>query len=78
MKSNDTVPSAADAAGAAPRARRRSLLLGAGGAGVALVAARLGTQAPAEAVAAAASEPVAGTGYRLTAHVLRYYETTKV
>jgi hypothetical protein len=59
--------------------KRRGLLLGAGVAGAAVVAAKAlpGSAAP-EAVQAAA-KPVldpAG-GYQLTPHVLRYYETTK-
>ncbi|MEN9544368.1 MAG: hypothetical protein RLZZ598_1201 [Pseudomonadota bacterium] len=60
---------------------RRRLLIGAGAVGVAAVAAsRLRpADAPAEALPAA---PVAldedRPGYRLTAHVRRYYQTTKV
>ena len=66
----------------APRAsttRRRGLLLGAGAAGAALVAAKALPSAPAE-VAAAPAKPAPDDkgGYQLTQHVLRYYETTKV
>ena len=62
-----------------PRLGRRGLLLGAGVAGAAAVAAG-GLH---RAVVAEAAGPVAapaaaeGTGYRLTPHVLRYYETTQ-
>ena len=60
--------------------KRRGLLLGAGAAGAAVLAARAlpGNAAP-EAVAIAAKPVVApDAGYQLTPHVLRYYETTKV
>lgn len=58
---------------------RRGLLMGAGAAGVAAVAASaLHRGAIGEAVAVTAVPTVpAGEGYRLTPHVLRYYETTK-
>jgi hypothetical protein len=59
--------------------RRRSLLLGAGVAGAAAIAAKTLPVAPEQAAAPdaqPAAEPQAG--YRLTQHVLRYYETTKV
>ena len=58
---------------------RRGLLLGVGAVGAAALAAKTLAVAPAE-VADAAVKPVADTaaGYRLSAHVLRYYETTKV
>ena len=60
--------------------RRRSLLLGAGVAGAAAVAAKVLPIAPTEMVAAPLARPApeAGGGYRLSQHVLRYYETTKV
>lgn len=59
---------------------RRNLVVGAGVAGAAAVAAYSlragGVAAPALPVAAAAHE--AGDGYQVTQHVLRYYETAKV
>ncbi|MGA0611808.1 formate dehydrogenase [Caldimonas sp. KR1-144] len=68
----------------AGRLGRRGVLLGAGVAGVAAVAvAKLAPQAPA-AAAGKAVETVADAGeaqeggYRLTAHVQRYYQTTKI
>lgn len=59
---------------------RRKLVLGAGVAGAAVMAAQaLRTEAPVVAVAGAAQPPAeAGDGYQLTQHVLRYYETAKV
>jgi hypothetical protein len=71
-----TVP---EAPGASP-SRRRSLLVGAGVAGAAALAARVLPTAPAEAVADPAAKPAVDEqgGYRLTQHVLRYYETTKI
>jgi len=78
MKSTEIVPRNPGAARADPL-KRRGLLLGAGAAGVAVIAAKTLPLAPAE-VAAVATQPLADTaaGYRLTQHVLRYYETTKV
>ena len=60
--------------------KRRSLLLGAGVAGVAAIAAKTLPGAAPQAVAAAPLKPLPDTaaGYQLTQHVLRYYETTKV
>jgi hypothetical protein len=59
---------------------RRNLVVGAGVAGAAAVAAYSlrtgGVAAPALPVAAAT--PEAGDGYQLSQHVLRYYETAKV
>ncbi|WP_280152638.1 formate dehydrogenase [Piscinibacter sp. XHJ-5] len=66
--------------GGTPPTRRRSLLLGAGVAGAAAIAAKTLPVAPEQAVAQA-NQPAAADpqqGYRLTQHVLRYYETTKV
>lgn len=64
------------------RLGRRGVLLGAGAAGVTAVAvAKLVPQAPAAAAVAPASETDANVqegGYRLTAHVQRYYQTTKI
>lgn len=60
--------------------RRRGLLVGAGAAGAAVLAARaLPGAAPAAPAALAAKTAVDATcGYQVTAHVLRYYETTRV
>ena len=62
-----------------PRRDRRGLVVGTGIAGVAAVAAhalgRAGVAAPAVQPGAAAA--AADGGYRVTPHVLRYYETTK-
>lgn len=66
-------------ASAAAPTQRRSLLLGAATAGAAALAAKalpLATQPPA-ADSIEPALPQAG-GYQLTAHVMRYYETTKV
>jgi hypothetical protein len=59
--------------------KRRNLVLGAGVAGAAAIAAKTLPVAP-EAAAAAATKtaPDTAAGYQLTQHVLRYYETTKV
>ena len=60
---------------------RRGLLIGAGAAGVAAVAATRLMPAAAPVEVAAVAEPVAAAerlGYRLTPHVLRYYQTAKV
>ena len=65
---------------AAPVARR-GLLIGAGVAGAtAVVAGKLTASAPAatEVAAAAAVQADPKSGYRVTAHVQRYYQTTKV
>ena len=62
-----------------PGIGRRGLVAGVGIAGVAAVAATAlqgaRTEAPAAGADAATAPP--GDGYRLTDHVLRYYETTK-
>lgn len=73
-----TRPTDRDAQGAA--LPRRPLLLGAGAAGAALVAARAVPVAPAEVADAAVARAIDGgqAGYRLSPHVLRYYETAKV
>ena len=62
--------------------KRRGLLLGAGAAGVGVLAAQALPPVPAAGAAtaaAAATTEVAATadGYQLSAHVLRYYETTR-
>ena len=60
--------------------KRRGLLIGAGAAGAAVLAAKA---LPGLAPVAAAAAPVVATalagsgGYQLTPHVLRYYETTR-
>ena len=59
---------------------RRRLLVGAGVAGAAAVAAHVAHQATVEtpvATAPSARDQAEGQGYRLTPHVRRYYETTK-
>jgi hypothetical protein len=58
--------------------RRRGFLLalGAGGAGAAALAARKLTGVAPQGDAAAPSDD--GQGYRLTDHVKRYYQTTKI
>jgi len=68
------------AASSAAKLNRRGLVLGAGMAGVAAVAAQALQSAAPEPIAGVASKvpPVTGDGYQLTQHVLRYYETTKV
>jgi len=62
-----------------PPPKRRQLIVGAGvAAGAALAAATLGRHAKAPVAAAAAERGTTeGEGYRLTDHVLRYYETTR-
>jgi nitrous oxide reductase len=60
-----------------PRIARRGLLVGAGVAGAAAVAAGGLHRAMVAEVGAAAPAAAEGAGYRLTPHVLRYYETTK-
>ncbi|MBA3599171.1 MAG: formate dehydrogenase [Methylibium sp.] len=65
---------------AAPVARR-GLLIGAGVAGAtAVVAGKLSAVAPAATEVSAAGAALADTpsGYRVTAHVQRYYQTTKI
>jgi len=78
MKSSAFDRTPEGAAGAGPT-KRRSLLLGAGVAGAAAIAAQALPIAPAEAEPAGAKPaPDKRAGYQLTQHVLRYYETTKV
>ena len=60
---------------------RRRVFAGAGAAGALAVVAAVVPREPAAPVAAAARtkpSPDADGGYRLTAHVQRYYETAKV
>lgn len=62
-----------------PALTRRRVFAGAGAAGAAAAAAALLPRAPLPAPpAAVAAAPEAGGGYQLTAHVQRYYQTTKV
>ena len=63
-----------------PALSRRGMLVGAGVAGAAAVAASAIPQGARPPVAAAAPQaaPEDGGGYRLSAHVLRYYQTAKV
>jgi hypothetical protein len=72
-----TRPTDRDAQGAA--LPRRTRLLGAGAASAALVVAKAVPVAPTEVADAAARAVADGqAGYRLSPHVLRYYETAKV
>jgi hypothetical protein len=61
--------------------QRRGLLLGAGAAGAALLAAKTlsGTAPAAAPVMAEATKALTetGSGYQVTPHVLRYYETAR-
>jgi len=70
-----------DSPASSPRRDRRNLVVGAGVAGVAAVAAqavyRNGAVAPAQVVASSATVG-SGDGYQVTPHVLRYYETAKI
>jgi hypothetical protein len=59
--------------------KRRGLLLSAGAAGAAVLAVKALPAAAPLAPVAAAAKPVVDTagGYQLTAHVQRYYDTTR-
>ena len=59
--------------------KRRGLLIGAGAAGAAVLAAKAlpGAAPVAPAAVAATTLLDASGGYQVTAHVLRYYETTR-
>ena len=59
---------------------RRRLFAGAGAAGAAAAVASLlpATKTPAPAVAPSGTEAAADTGYRLTEHVRRYYQTARI
>ena len=74
-----TKPDASSSPCATGPLKRRGVLLGAAAAGAAAVAVKVVGGAPAAEVAAAAPAKPAETaaGYRLTAHVQRYYETTR-
>ncbi len=64
--------------GAAAPLGRRGLVVAAGVAGVAAVAVHALRGAAVDATPAVVAKAVPeGEGYRLTPHVLRYYETTK-
>ena len=76
---NTPAPRSGDVSAA--KVDRRKLVLGAGVAGAAAVAAqtlssKIGPVIPADVVAKAPRE--SGDGYQVTQHVLRYYETAKV
>ena len=79
MKSSPLPTSRIDAPAAqGPRTGRRQLVVGAGvAATAALAAAAFAPRGAAPAAAKAGSEPAQGEGYRLTDHVRRYYETTR-
>lgn len=65
---------------AASPMKRRGLLIGAGAAGAAVLAAKaLPGTAPAVSTATVAAKKVVDTsgGYQVTDHVLRYYETAR-
>ncbi|HEX7383124.1 MAG TPA: formate dehydrogenase [Burkholderiaceae bacterium] len=63
---------------AATPLKRRGVLLGAAAAaGAAVVAAKVVPAGAPEPVAAAPAKPEGEAGYRLTAHVKRYYETAR-
>jgi hypothetical protein len=68
-----------DDADSAKRTGRRRLVVGAGvAAGAAVAATALHRRAEPEATAAATTDPADGhKGYRLTDHVRRYYESTR-
>ena len=74
IQSRRSAPHAADG-----KVDRRGLVVGAGVAGVAAVAAQVLHRSVVEApIAVAVKAPVAkGEGYQVTQHVLRYYETAK-
>jgi len=80
MKSSPLPTSRIDAPAAqGPRTGRRQLVVGAGvAATAALAAAAFAPHVAAPGAAAkAGSDPAQGEGYRLTDHVRRYYETTR-
>lgn len=79
MKFLRSTRSAPAAEPASSRIDRRGLVVGAGVAGVAAVAAGTLHRVAVETPLAAAPTKTGsdGEGYRLTAHVKRYYETTK-
>lgn len=64
-----------------PPVKRRGLMFGLGAAGAAVLAVKLVPGAQPVAAALPAARPASGDapegGYRLSAHVKRYYETTR-
>jgi len=78
-KSRNAAPGRPEADPRTRTARRRGFLLalGAGGIGAAAVATRALTGA-APAVATEGGDAPSGEGYRVTDHVKRYYQTTKL
>jgi nitrous oxide reductase len=80
MKHQSRVPGPKSAAGAPPL-QRRGMLLGTGVAAIAGVAAAVTARtlpATEPTPAAAVPKDTSAEGYRLTQHVLRYYETARV
>jgi len=79
MKNRHAKVAAPEADAGAPRVDRRGVVVGAGVVGAAALAGHALLRAGVEAPAAAGAVATAGKaeGYRLTPHVLRYYETTK-
>ncbi len=62
-----------------PAIQRRQLLGGVGTVGaLAAAATMLPTRQDTKSAADAAGAPEPGGGYRITEHVLRYYQTTKI
>jgi len=81
MKSEAADRGSPKAAATPQKATRRNLLVGAGAAGAAALAAKTLPIAPAaapQALAATKPAPDTAGGYQLTQHVLRYYQTAKV
>jgi hypothetical protein len=82
-KANDLPAGIAAQAAAGPTARRRGFLVGgaaAGVAGAAAIALKTGARPVAGEVAGQTprAEPAQGRGYHETAHIRKYYDTTKV
>jgi len=80
MKTEPSRKSRVATAADEPRATRRQLVVGAGVATAAALAAAAVLRRPGEGparVVEAEPETAKGQGYRLTDHVLRYYQTTR-
>ena len=81
MKSQPSEATTVQPDAPATKVDRRGVVIGAGAVGAAALAGhallRGGIGAPPTTGAAAAAAAGKGEGYRLTPHVLRYYETTK-
>ena len=79
MKTAHTEASTVRTEATTPRANRRGVVIGAGVAGAAAIAGNALLRGGVEVPSAASEGAVASKaeGYRLTPHVLRYYETTK-